>query len=245
MQTHSVSSIQEDFLTQGYAIGKGIVAKHKINQLREVIHSHLDRFARSYLEPFDSSLPHLSIDQRINEIFKNNQGYAKSLLQAVLTDSQNDQRIGKLIEEETIWHCISDLMPGYKIHSYTARIRASVYGMREYTTTWHSDLADESRSEGNCNKVRLACWIPLSDVDRDTGALQCQPGTYQSSQMIRNKNGQYAFPDGFIQEENRLVLDCQKGDALFLDRFLPHSSIPVQREMTRWSIVTWVKAEVL
>ena len=245
MQTHSVRSIHEEFLTHGYAIGKGIVAKPKINQLREVIHSHLDRFARSYLEPFKSSLSHLSIEQRINEIFKNNQGYAKSLLQAVLTDSQNDLRIGQLIEEEAIWQYISDLMPGYKIHSYTTRVRASVYGMREYTTTWHSDLADESRSEGDCNKIRLACWIPLSDVDRSTGALQCQPGNYSSSQMVRNKEGRYAFPDGFIQEENRLVLDCHQGDVLFLDRFLPHSSIPVQKEMTRWSVVTWVKAESL
>jgi ectoine hydroxylase-related dioxygenase (phytanoyl-CoA dioxygenase family) len=161
----------------------------------------------------------------------------------VLSDSQNDPLIGDLIHSDVLSQQIANLLPGFKVTGITTRVRACVADYQRFHTPWHQDLADESRSEGGCNTVRLTCWIPLSDVDENTGALACAPGHYPASIMQRQGTGGYKIIDEESLEKNKKVLKCNKGDALFLDRFLPHKSLPIQQNLSRWSIVNWIKAE--
>ncbi len=239
------SHISNEFKKNGYYIGKNILGSDKINSIKLRLNSHLDRFAKSYLEPFENSKPEYTIDSRISEILKSNYSFAHSLLNAILTDSHNDPIISSIFSNSQINSVINLLIPNCKILSKTIRVRSAIYGIDGFTTNWHQDLADEYRNEGNCNLIKLAIWIPLSDVTKDTGALECIPGTYTKSLMIKDSSKKYLFPEHILNSKKNTTLECNKGDAIFLDRFLPHRSLPVKESVNRWSVVAWVKAEYL
>jgi hypothetical protein len=40
------------------------------------------------------------------------------------------------------------------------------------------------------------------------------------------------------------TLACPAGDVLFLDRFLPHRTLPNQTTTIRWSLVMWLKGHL-
>lgn len=233
------------FQENGYLTGRQLLLPQDIEQIKTQLNRHIDRLAGAYLEPFSHSLPDQPFENRIQAIAENQHfGYARSLLTAILSDSQNDPLIGDIILRQTIKPLVDQLLTGYQIIEHTTRVRARISAFPDVATGWHQDLADEDRPDGGCNMLKLTCWIPLSDVDEHSGALQCIPGHFPQSLMQRHETG-YRFPQDVAEAASKKTLSCKQGDVVFLDRFLPHRSLPIQTGMSRWSIVTWIKAEKL
>jgi hypothetical protein len=227
----------------GYVVARQILATEHIDALRQRIANHLDRLASTYLTPFERSRPQLDIATRLNQVAKTDFGYGQSLLNAVLADSYNDPMIGKLTETPALKELIDSLLPGYRISGVTTRIRACIADYQKFHTDWHQDLADPRRTTGDCHQLRLTCWVPLGDVDGNSGALAAAPGHYQDSIMQRRGDGRYHITDTAALEEQSQVFACRKGDVVLMDRFLPHKTLPIQPGSTRWAIASWIKAE--
>jgi ectoine hydroxylase-related dioxygenase (phytanoyl-CoA dioxygenase family) len=91
--------------------------------------------------------------------------------------------------------------------------------------------------------VRLACWIPLTDVDEQTGALEVIPGAWpEPLPHATNGAGQLHVDEDRLPLDARRAIPLLAGDVLVLDRFVPHRSLPVRAGCVRWAIVMWVKA---
>jgi ectoine hydroxylase-related dioxygenase (phytanoyl-CoA dioxygenase family) len=94
-----------------------------------------------------------------------------------------------------------------------------------------------------CATVRVGCWIPLSDVDEHSGALEVIPGAWQSPCVHEvGSDGHLAIPDHALPSGERRILSMRAGDVLLLDRFIPHRARPTRGLHGRWSVVMWVKA---
>jgi len=90
--------------------------------------------------------------------------------------------------------------------------------------------------------VRLACWIPLTDVDEHSGALELIPGTWIEPLPHCADENNFFIQNEQLPASERLVVPLRRGDVLILDRFIPHRSLPVQQGWARWAVVMWVKA---
>ena len=239
------SDAYQQLQQHGYVIARQLLSHEHIDALRSRLSQHLDRLAAAYLTPFERSCPQLEIGKRLNQVAKTDLGYGQSLLNALLADSHNDPMFGELIETPALRYLIDTLIPGYRIKAVTTRIRACIADYQKFQHDWHQDLADPHRTTGDCHQLRLTCWVPLDDVDCDTGALAAVPGQYSDSIMKRQQDGRYRVTDASALDAHRQVLACRKGDVVLMDRFLPHKTLPIEPGVTRWAVASWIKAETI
>ena len=97
--------------------------------------------------------------------------------------------------------------------------------------------------EGDLAAVRLACWIPLSDVDETTGALQVMPGEWHEPLPHHpGDDGRFTIAEADLPSRPTMAVPLRRGDVLLLDRFTPHRALPVGNGKVRWAVAVWVKA---
>jgi len=227
--------------TDGYQVLHNIISTDEIVGMRDAITETMDRVAHSLRVPFEMSCFALGLEDRLGSVWRKDRTYAQALFRAVLADSHRDERINIMTCHPQLTSEIAELIAPLKRTGQTIRVRASTFAFSEAHTRWHQDVVKPSNI--GCGTVRLACWIPLIDVDDKSGALEVMPGVWQGPLPHQGE------PDGrfFIAPENlpvgeRRTIPVRMGDVLVLDRFIPHRSLQVSRSLSRWSVVMWVKA---
>jgi len=94
---------------------------------------------------------------------------------------------------------------------------------------------DWSSMQGSTDSVVV--WVPLTDINRDLGALKVVPGShknglqaiavYESFGIVDSQNSQ--------KEYNFIDVGAETGDALFFSSFLIHQSGLNTTDKIRWS----------
>jgi ectoine hydroxylase-related dioxygenase (phytanoyl-CoA dioxygenase family) len=225
----------------GYEILHNLFAAHEVDAMRTAISETMDRVARSLRAPFELSCPSFALEERLDAIWRKDRSYAHMLFRAALVDSQRDSRVEAIAAHPELTGRIAGLLSPLKRTGHTIRARASVPAFAEDRTRWHQDVVNPS-SDG-CGSVRLACWIPLMDVDEESGALEVMPGQWSNPLPHRGeRDGRFFIPPENLPAGHRKTVCMQRGDVLVLDRFLPHRSLEVRNARARWTVVMWVKA---
>jgi ectoine hydroxylase-related dioxygenase (phytanoyl-CoA dioxygenase family) len=229
-------------LQQGFAVLPGIFTADEIDVLRDAITDSIDRVARVMLTPFAASLPAAPIDERIERVARNDRAYASALLQVVMADAQRDPRLTAVAAHPVLGRQITSLLLPDIPTGHVIRTRAAIPAFTSRLSPWHQDVPHPQSATG-CATVRVACWIPLSDVDGQSGALEVIPGAWDAPcPHVPGGDGHFGIPEASLPDGERRVVPMRAGDVLLLDRFIPHRPRPTRGVQGRWAIVMWVKA---
>lgn len=228
----------------GYSIEEKIFDRDEIRELQSAMTDTIDRMARSFLMPFEHSLPDAPFAARLEQVAQRDRVYAYALLQGILADAQNDPRCQGLVEHPRLMERVKALLAPRRITGHALRARLNVPSFSDSRHGWHQDVADLQRRTGRCHTTGLACWIPLVDANEANGTLEVIPGHYDEPYPHRaGARGFFHIPDEALADKSREVLPARAGDVVFLDRFLPHRTLPNQTDSVRWNIVMWIQCE--
>jgi ectoine hydroxylase-related dioxygenase (phytanoyl-CoA dioxygenase family) len=230
-----------DLLNQnGFEILENVLDPATILSFRSAIGDTIDRFARAMRAPFEASYPNDPLEERLDRAAAKDRVYSLALFRAALADAHRDPRIEAVSTHRRLSALIDDLLGPMRRTGQTIRARASVSAFSPAQSPWHQDVVRESAT--GCGTVRFACWIPLSDVDASSGALEVAPGAWMAPlpHLEDAEGGRFRIPEEQLPEQ-RHIIPVRCGDVLVIDRFLPHRSLHVTGTRARWAIVMWVK----
>lgn len=229
-------------LQDGFTVLPAIFTQEEIASLRQAIADSIDRVARVMLTPFAASLPSAPIEERLERVAREDRAYASALLQVVMADAQRDPRVAAIAMHPSLSESIVTLLAPEVPTGHVIRTRAAIPAFSARISPWHQDVPRPQSATG-CATVRVACWIPLSDVDANSGALEVLPGTWDAPcRHEAGDDGHFGIPAEALPDVEPRVVPMRSGDALLLDRFIPHRARPTRGLQGRWSVVMWVKA---
>jgi ectoine hydroxylase-related dioxygenase (phytanoyl-CoA dioxygenase family) len=228
-------------LHAGFRVLPAIFTREEIVSLRQTITETIDRVARVMLTPFENSLPAAPLEERLERVARADRAYASALLQVVMADAQRDQRLIAVAAHRLLTEAVSAVLAPDVATGHVIRTRAAVPTFKSRVSPWHQDVPRPQSSTG-CATVRVACWIPLSDVDEHSGALEVLPGEWNAPlPHAAGDDGHFAIPEAMLPRVEPRVVPMHSGDVLLLDRFIPHRARPTRDLQGRWSVVMWVK----
>jgi ectoine hydroxylase-related dioxygenase (phytanoyl-CoA dioxygenase family) len=229
-------------LQDGFQVLPGLFTPAEIRSLRGAIEDSIDRVARVMLTPFNTSLPSVRIEERLERVAREDRAYASALLQVVMADAQRDERLTALAHHPRLAEAITGLLAPDAPTGHVIRTRAAMPSFASRISPWHQDVPHPQSGTG-CATVRVACWVPLSDVDEHSGALEVLPGTWDAPcRHEAGEGGHFGIPEDALPSVTPHVVPMRSGDVLLLDRFVPHRARPTRGLQGRWSVVMWVKA---
>jgi ectoine hydroxylase-related dioxygenase (phytanoyl-CoA dioxygenase family) len=229
-------------LQDGFTVLPAIFTQEEIASLRQAITDSIDRVARVMLTPFAESLPSAPIEERLERVAREDRAYASALLQVVMADAQRDPRVAAIATHPSLNESIVTLLAPEVPTGHVIRTRAAIPAFRARISPWHQDVPRPQSATG-CATVRVACWIPLSDVDEHSGALEVLPGAWDAPcRHEAVSDGHFGIPEEALPGVEPRVVPMRAGDVLLLDRFIPHRARPTRGLQGRWSVVMWVKA---
>ena len=205
--------------------------------IRQVIGERIDAAARARSIRFDSSFPEEGIGRRLERIACIDNSLAESLLLAVYTEAHLDERIAFLDGYPPL-RAIAEKLVGKEISSFTIRVRANVPSIPAKRQGWHSDVS--ILDGGEFSKVRIACWLPLANANIHNGTLEVVPGIRSGPMAHDGDEWKHTIRDQDLEDQKKVIVECDQGSALFLDSFAPHRAIPNLSDEVRWSVVTWM-----
>jgi len=222
----------------GYAIGTEIFTPAEIHQLQTGITETINRIARGFLTPYETSCPELPFTERLERVAQQDRAYAVALVHAVFADAHRDPRIAGLAAHPRLLDAVTRLVAPRQITGQVIRIRVNIPSFPQTRSPWHQDATDHRSS------IVLAGWIPLVDATYANGTLEVLPGEYEKPYPHQQiADGKFSISQEVLPDVPPLTLACPAGDVLFMDRFLPHRTLPNQTTTIRWSIVMWVKGQ--
>jgi ectoine hydroxylase-related dioxygenase (phytanoyl-CoA dioxygenase family) len=228
-------------LQDGFAVLPAVFTQEEIASLRQAIADSIDRVARVMLTPFAASLPSAPIDERLERVAREDRAYASALLQVVMADAQRDPRLAAIATHPSLSESIVTLLAPDVPTGHVIRTRAAMPAFSSRISPWHQDVPRPQSATG-CATVRVACWIPLSDVDEHSGALEVLPGAWDAPCRHEAGDDGFRIPEEALPGVEPRIVPMRSGDVLLLDRFIPHRARPTRGLQGRWSVVMWVKA---
>src|SRR5262249_46291162 len=182
----------------------------------------------------------LPFAERLERVAQRDRAYAVALVHAVFADAHRDPRVAGLGEHPRLMSYVTRLVAPQQVTGQVIRIRVNIPSFPQTRSPWHQDATDHR------SPVVMACWIPLVDATHANGTLEVLPGVYEEPYPHQQTaDGKFYMPPEVVPDTPPLTLACPAGDVLFLDRFLPHRTLPNQTTTIRWSIVMWVKGQRL
>lgn len=228
-------------LQDGFTVLPAIFTQDEIASLRQAIADSIDRVARVMLTPFAASLPSAPIEERLERVAREDRAYASALLQVVMADAQRDPRVAAIATHPSLSKSIITVLAPEVPTGHVIRTRAAIPAFSARISPWHQDVPRPQSTTG-CATVRVACWIPLSDVDENSGALEVLPGAWEAPcPHEAGEDGRFGIPVEALPAAEPRVVPMRSGDVLLLDRFIPHRARPTRGLRGRWSVVMWVK----
>jgi ectoine hydroxylase-related dioxygenase (phytanoyl-CoA dioxygenase family) len=229
-------------LQDGFQVLPGVFTQEEIGSLRSAIVDTIDRVARVMLTPYETSHPSAPLEERLERVARQDRAYASALLQVVMADAQRDTRLTDLANHRLLAEAIGTVLTPDVPTGHVIRTRAAIPTFSSRISPWHQDVPRPEATTG-CATVRVACWIPLSDVDEHTGALEVLPGAWNTPLGHEmHDDGHFGIPEAALPRCEPRVVPMRSGDVLLLDRFVPHRARPTRGLRGRWSVVMWVKA---
>jgi ectoine hydroxylase-related dioxygenase (phytanoyl-CoA dioxygenase family) len=227
--------------TEGFILHKELLAPDDIASLRTAIEDSLERTARAMLTPYDTSRPGLPLETRLDAVAHHDHAYASALLQIVMADVQRDVRFTALASHPRLSAAVRDAVAPEIPSGHVIRARAAIAAFGARRSPWHQDVTEPEAKTG-CARVRIACWIPLSDVTSQSGALEVLPGQWHEPlPHVQRDGGHFEIPENALPARERRAVPMSAGDVLLLDRFIPHRALPTTPGVARWAAVMWVK----
>jgi hypothetical protein len=226
----------------GYAVGHDIFSPSEIDEMRCSITETINRIARGFLTPYETSVPEAPFEERLERVAQRDRAYAYALLHGVFADAQLDPRLAGLATHGKLMSQVQRLLWPRRVMGHVIRVRVNIPSFPAKRSLWHQDVTGSQDLHGKSSTVGLACWIPLVDATAANGTLEVLPGQYDEPYPHRQtEDGKFYIEEAILPATSPVTLPCPAGDVIFLDRFVPHRTLPNQTSGIRWNVVIWVK----
>jgi ectoine hydroxylase-related dioxygenase (phytanoyl-CoA dioxygenase family) len=233
--------MMSELATQGYQVIRNVLPPDEVSGMRAAITETIDRVAAALRAPLSMSCPDASFEDRIDQIVAQDRGYALALFRAIMADAQRDPRIEAVVNHPDLTTIIRDLLAPLKRTGQVIRPRAVVPAFATARHPWHQDVIRPANA--GCGSVRLACWMPLNEVDEHSGALEVIPGDWREPfPHETHGDGIFAIAENALPATQRRSIALEPGDVLVVGRYTPHRSLPVEHGKARWAVAMWVRA---
>ena len=201
-------------VSDGFQVALQVLSRDDVLSLRSAITDTIDAVARALRAPFETSCPAASFEERLDRVAATDRAYATVLFRAVLADAHRDPRMQALAIHPALTALITDLIHPFRWSGHVLRPRAVVPAFAAARSPWHQDVVRETTT--GCGAVRFACWIPLSRVTEQRGALEVIPGAWRAPLAHREQDGDFSILEDQLPPDRQTVpVDC--GDVVILD----------------------------
>lgn len=187
--------------------------------------------------PEELRFPGAPPEKRLERIAQVDEKIAEGLLLRIYQTAHLDERIAFLDGDRTL-RGIAERLVDAPVKSFTIRVRANVPSLPGRRQGWHSDVS--ILDGGEFSRVKVACWIPLTNAGLHNGTLEVVPGMRPQPMAHNGGPEKHTILDEDLEGHEKKVIDCSLGSAVFLDAFVPHRAIPNLSGQVRWSVVTWM-----
>jgi hypothetical protein len=225
------------FAADGYAIAP-LFTPAQIASLRAVIADHMERIARALFLPHAETEPGAPYDERIERLAQRDPSAANLLGAAIATDAHRSDAVAAVLDDPRFTAQAEEFM-GSRIRGRTIRFRGNSSTLSDHRHRWHSDVV--TVDGGACSTVKLTAWIPLADAGPETGGLELATGRRDAPLPHTQGNGRFSIDDALLAGAPKVQPDVHAGSCLFMDRFMPHRTLPNLSGKTRWSLAVWMK----
>lgn len=99
---------------------------------------------------------------------------------------------------------------------------------------WHQD-AGVTLEESEASEI-ITFWIPLIDVNEQTGCLQLMPDTFKRGYLSHHDDGGTTIVKDLLPQIEPIFCECPKGTIVIMNKYTPHRSFANRSGMIRWSL---------
>ncbi|MDB5048769.1 MAG: hypothetical protein JWO30_1840 [Fibrobacteres bacterium] len=209
----------------------------RLEGMRQAIAERIDAAVAVSRIPLGSRFPEETLERRLQRIAGFDKALAEEVLMAVYSDAHKDERIA-FLDGYAPLRAIAGNLVGKEIRSFTIRVRANVPGLPGRRQGWHSDVS--ILDGGEFARVKIACWLPLVDAHAGNGTLEVVPGIRAFPMAHEGGPAGHTIREEDLEGFGKRIVDCDAGNAVFLDAFVPHRALPNPGDEVRWSVVTWM-----
>ncbi len=214
----------------GYAILKNIIPKSRINSLLENIfklyckYSDGDDDFQDIQNPWKTELFH----KKLIELRKTNAEDFGAIydslktsitLTQLVTDDNVVDNVAKFLKIKPSDLAISEPM-----------CRLDVPEDERNILNWHQERAFFPQNRDGLNG--LVCWIPLTDITEEMGAIHISPKSHLSGKLNMSSSAkidslhttQIVIPEEYVKKYDDMVVTVNAGDVVFFNMLLFHRS---------------------
>ena len=214
----------------GYVVIKDIIQRKRLDSLLENIFKLYCKYSddcdgiEENDSPWETSLFH----EKLIELRKNKPDEFGAIYDSLKTSLSLTQ----LVSDDKVVDRVASLL---KIKSSDLSIsepmcRLDVPEDKRNALNWHQERSFFPQNRDGMNG--LVCWIPLTDVTTEMGAIHISPKSHLEGQLKLSSNQkenssyttQIPVPEEFIKKYDDVIVPINAGDAVFFNMLLFHRS---------------------
>ena len=224
-----MSQIITDYNKNGYAILKNIVPPPRIDALLENIYKLYRKYSTDYEldeleDPWKSEIFH----KKLIEFRKKD----SKLFGAIYDSLKTSLTLTQLVSDDVIVDNVAKFLcvESSDVSISEPMCRLDVPNDKRNTLEWHQERSFFPQNRDGLHS--LVCWIPLTSVTEEMGAIHISPESHAGGLIIPAQNEkkselstrQISVPEEYIKKYEDLVVPVDAGDVVFFNMLLYHRS---------------------
>ena len=224
-----MSQIITDYNKNGYAILRNIVPPPRIDALLENIYKLYRKYSTDYEldeseDPWKSEMFH----KKLIEFRKKD----SKLFGAIYDSLKTSLTLTQLVSDDVIVDNVAKFLcvESSDVSISEPMCRLDVPNDKRNTLEWHQERSFFPQNRDGLHS--LVCWIPLTSVTEEMGAIHISPESHTSGLITPKQNEkkselstrQISVAEEYIKKYEDLVVPVDAGDVVFFNMLLYHRS---------------------
>ena len=224
-----MSQIITDYNKNGYAILKNIVPPPRIDALLENIYKLYRKYSTDYEfdeseDPWKSEMFH----KKLIEFRKKD----PKLFGAIYDSLKTSLTLTQLVSDDVIVNNVAKFLnvDPSDVSISEPMCRLDVPNDKRNTLEWHQERSFFPQNRDGLHS--LVCWIPLTSVTEEMGAIHISPESHTGGLITSAQNEkkselstrQISVPEEHVKKYEDLVVPVDVGDVVFFNMLLYHRS---------------------
>ena len=224
-----MSQIITDYNKNGYAVLKNIVPSARIDALLENIYKLYRKYSTDYEldgseDPWKSEMFH----KKLIEFRKKD----PKLFGAIYDSLKTSLTLTQLVSDDVIVDNVAKFLcvESSDVSISEPMCRLDVPNDKRNTLEWHQERSFFPQNRDGLHS--LVCWIPLTSVTEEMGAIHISPESHMSGLITPKQNEkkselstrQISVPEEYVKKYEDLIVTVDVGDVVFFNMLLFHRS---------------------
>ena len=224
-----MSQIINDYNKNGYSVLRNIVPHGRIDALLENIYKLYRKYSTdTELDKLESPWKSGLFHKKLIEFRKEE----PKLFGAIYDSLKTSLTLTQLVSDDIIVDNIAKFLkvePG-DVSISEPMCRLDVPDDKRNALEWHQERSFFPQNRDGLHS--LVCWIPLTDVTEEMGAIHISPESHTSGLLVPTQNEkkselstrQISVPEEYVKKYEDLVVTVHVGDVVFFNMLLFHRS---------------------